>query len=839
MGKTTSSDESVDFVDLPTLRLDEGVYELPQTAALHEKFTQYSIERSCDICLLSPTLRSEYLDHHALAALFQDMSTLTPVFIISPNTSIRERYEQLQNGLHYSTAKWPLATVRADHSLTYRTKHMYSDDAPPGVIFTRYSTRLPNDDISKEIRAVLYDEAVKLKEDRWRDFCEWRERNEIPSVIYFVRDPLGPVYQRIKDSVDFTWTWTPHGLRNVLDSGDDLFTSEEESAPPYTHKARQLLRHKADEQIHQTHLCKEGPIVKAFSKLWDDYDQLEKAADDIDENELYAAVGIAQRAINGFSRLLSKLEYSDNYRAEHGKATSLSGRIEQVNATMDGLSGNAAAGRTPIEHVHNSLVELKETITESGPRNWKRGAVLTAIQKVYEDDDHVIVVLPDEPERDALLADLRIEREKLYSQARCHVHLHTPRSLPNAEPADYVLLYGPPKYGHRWLLRTCHAKHVAVLTYPHELGLLHNQVSSLNEALREATPVIPRESDGDRPVILDSVSPPRLFPDDSDLSVPADPTRAGYFDGVSIDIPNHDDHDTEEKPSPFADYELVDNGERKPIDELIDDVAGEFATEEPTYTPGDSFRGESASDRSRADGAEKVENCVDVRFTTGRAIALRRTDKLEVVNSEAGATVEKPAPAIQPGEKIVVVNDREVVREAVERLLLDSGNLDLVGYARLWKNQLQTEIERQDDSLDQFIERLEDHGLDKYRRTYRDYYHGRISLPKAKKSLHAIAKAYDMDEVLEHFDEVWWANHKIRMIKNDLIDLLKKRARNALASESEGDYVLDDELDIRLSDFDATDEAGDPFVEVHTVSSISEEQSLPKSQIGRLRTIKS
>lgn len=835
MRNRSSSGEPVELNELPGLRLEDGRYELPETEFVHERFTQYGVEEGSDLCIVSPTLQSGYLDHHALAALFQDMSTLTPIFIITPNTSVRDRYEQLRNGLHYSTDKWPLATVKADHSLTYRTEHFYSDDAPPGVIFTRYSTRLPNDDISSQLRGVLYDDAVKFEPDRWEDFRDWRERNDVPSVIYYIRDPLGQVFQRVKDEVDFTWSWTPYGLRNMLDVDNNPIHVNRESVPRSTQKERQLIRQKSLGQTHQVHLCTDGSVVDAFGALWDDFEELEAAADAIDEKELYAAVGISQRAINGFSRLTAKLEYSDNYRADHGKATSLSGRIGQVHATLNALSGDAAAGRTPVEHVHHSLAELKEAIIDAGPQDWKRGAVLRAMQKIYDNDERLILVLPDEPGRDALQADLQIERDQFYAEARHHIGLHTPWSLPNAEPADYLLLYGPPKYDHRWLLRTPHAPCVGVLAYQHELGLLHSQVQSLNASLRDATPV--EDNDGDHPAVVNAVSPPELFSTHEDSEVPGDPTTAGGFDGISIDIPDIESSGVEDGSKPFDDYELTDVDDQVSVEDLIRDVAGDFVTEDARYTPSEYGESSEGGDDSISSSTERVDECIDIRLTSGKAIALHPTEKIEIVNQDSGTMVEKPATAINPGEQIVAVQDRDVIREAVEKLLLESGHIDLVGFARLWKNQLKTEIERNDDSFTDFKEKLQAQGLDKWRGTYRDYYQGKITLPKAKKSLHAIAQAYEMKEVLDDFENVWKANYKIRNIKNDLIDLLKKRARNELVDRGEGDYVLDEELNIRLSDFDTADEDGNPFVQVYSVSEIIEEQTVSKGYVGRVRNI--
>jgi len=824
-----------EFIQLPHLRLDEGDYDLLPTERFHSKLVQSSVELGMDIAIITPTLHTGFLDYHALAALFQEMSCLTPVFIITPNTSIRDRYEQLKNGMQYSTAKWPLATVKADKTLSYRTTHVRSADAPPGVIFTRYSTRLPNDEISQDVRTVLYDDAVKFEDDRWERFQNWRGRNDVPGVVYLIRDPLGPVYQRIKNEIDAVWVWTPHGIQSVINKSGEELDNFENTVPDCTNRERELLNQRAEGQTHQIHACTEGPVVEAFADLWKAFEVLEDAAEDIDEKDLFVAVGVAKRAVNGFTRLLSNLEYSDNYRSEHGKATTLSGRIAQVKHIMEGLSGDAAAGRTPVEHVHHALCELRDTLTETNSPNWKRGAILTAMQKVTDENEDLIIVLPDEPSREALQADLRINRTDFYSESRQHFHLHTPRSLPNAEPANHLLIYGPPKYQHRWLLRTAHAPYVGILAYKHELGLLHSQVRDLNREFQQSTPDFDKDNGQTR--FLNSISTPDLYLDNAGSTVlqPSDPTNSGVYDGISIDIPDADDIRTD-TDTPFNDYELIEYDEEDSIEELIDGVTTEFGSGDVTYSPDDG----SSRSRKRSEGTKrtsKVDGCVEIRVKDNKAITLESSDTIEVVDPDAGATVKKPVSSVCRGEQVVTVEDREAIRDAVEKLLLDSGHIDLVAYARLWKNQLQTEIERRDDSLDEFIQRVEQEGLEKRRSTYRAWYYGDVHLPKAKKSLHALARAYEMEEVLEEFDNVWSANHKIRNIKRWFINLLKKESQEILSKDDDGDPVIDEELDIRLSDLDTTDDAGNPFVQAHIVTDIQEVGTVSRSQIGRWRNV--
>lgn len=112
MSRTDPSLSRLNLIELPHLRLNEGEYEFPQTESVHTNLIQSCVVLGKDIGIITPTLHSGYLDYYALAALFQDMSSLTPVFLVTPNTSVRDRYEQLKNGMHYSTAKWPLATVK-------------------------------------------------------------------------------------------------------------------------------------------------------------------------------------------------------------------------------------------------------------------------------------------------------------------------------------------------------------------------------------------------------------------------------------------------------------------------------------------------------------------------------------------------------------------------------------------------------------------------------------------------------------------------------------------------------------------------------------------------------
>ena len=202
-----------------------------------------------------------------------------------------------------------------------------------------------------------------------------------------------------------------------------------------------------------------------------------------------------------------------------------------------------------------------------------------------------------------------------------------------------------------------------------------------------------------------------------------------------------------------------------------------------------------------------------------------------------GTTVEKKLSDVKSGERVVLVRDYQAVRQAVEDHLMNMGKIDIVVRAHMWHQQLEIEIDESGDSLDEFRRKVDAAGATvSTEDAFEGWYTGRVNMPRSKEDLRAIVDAYDMEEVAEHFTDVWDANWKIRKIKREVVDQLKRQAADTLSDHDPNeDVVLHDELDVRLSDFDPTDSEGRPLVEQHTIQTVVEDVERPVSYVGQWR----
>lgn len=865
--------------DLPALKLDDAPYEVPYVEEVHAGLVQSAVRLEEDLCVVTPTLREEYLDYHALASLFSEMKKA--VLVMTPNSDVRDRYQYLENDslpsgqMQFAKTHWPLATVTSKETLSRKTSLAINNrrdrTKPPQFIYCKHSNRLPKGEAADRIDVVLYDDSLKFEYERWERFVEWREENDVSTVVYFVRDPTGPVAGQVKDEVDTTWAWTPSAIREGLESDVAADGGETEVVPETTPREEKLLKQRAEGIEYDLQVQAEGEVAESFDEAWSAVQDFDSLVNDIGEQDLYPVANAARRAVAGHARLLAKPKYSLKYRAGNHRATPHKTRIDKLERIRDSLSGDAGAAFGPLDDLIDDLRDLRETIEEAEHSSWKRGTLLASLKTVVDREESLILVCPDGASRKAIQSDLLIERSSLWNRATPHVDLHTYRTLPQAEPADQLLLYGPPKKSQRWILRACHAPRVTILAYPHELGLLVSQTSNLNATLENLTPLDATDPDSTRVAsdpegtrnysILDEVDTPSLADgaedDEADADNASSRTKASPpYDGVSIEVPDEEEVvefvESQETTSStrsggdsngeegLGDYQLVDTSDTRSIDDLLDETASEYRSEHQGGASSGASSTTSSSGSSRSGsggtGTTEVGGLIDVRTEDGYAQALEPTDEIEVVDAEAGTTVEKQATDVRSGEMVVVVHDRQAVRDAVEDQLVEAGHFDLVAQARMWYERLDVEIERHDDDLDDFIEKLEDEGLDKRRSTYRGYYHGRVNTPRAKDTLRAIARAYEMEDVLQNLDDVWDANYTIRNLKDDLIEELKKRIHESLV-DGDDDEFLDEDRDVRLSDFPVQDDDGRPFVEQHVIDCVVNDVTKPKSYVGRWRQV--
>lgn len=829
-----------------SVKLGKDPYELPPTEATHSLLVRTAIREERDLCLIPPTLRQEYLDRHTLEGLYEMMGMdRRAIMIMSRNSDVRDRYEEIVGPFQFSTGRWPLSSVRPDGSLVPKTQHYVTKDAPPAVIYAKWATRLPAREHTQTIQAVLYDENVGFDEERFEKFEQWRANADIPTVIYYIRDPLGDTYDRIKDEVDSTWVWTKSRLREVCRWTEDGDSScqhlvDSNTVPPCTARETQLLKHKITGQTYEPHVCNTGPVVEQFDRVWTAYEDFQTVVNKIDETNLRQAKFYLRDTIARFSRLVALLEQSNIYRATHGKATTLLGRIGALRQMKSDLTGDAQAGEVALQQAIYELEDLAELLDDPDNQAWKRGAVLSAMLQVTDNDEQLLVVAPDEPEAKALEADLYINRRKFWVEAEEQVTICTPNTINVESPADHLLLYGPPQYEDRWILRSPHGANVSILAYPHELGLLFSQASSLNRAIEAATPrqVPPGDSDTAGRILASAADglPKTPLSDEGDSDRPPTSTSPD-LDGVQILIP---DADSVEKgdvsgSQTFKSNEQADQNKRDRLNSLIERSLSKFDEASGGYAPQSSGRDGTSTSPPEWERRD-VEGCIELIGRDGYRMANKPEKTVEVVRLDAEIRVSKELSKVREGEIVVSVRDRMEIRSHVERQLFDMGEAEIVVKANKWKDHLTREIERRGDTFEDFKRRLEQTGISKKRdSTYRDWYHGSITMPKSRDSLYYITEAYDLDEVQAELEVCWTANQTIRRVKNTLIEKWLDQAQADLLSKVAGvdDLIENDfDLDIRLSDFEKVDDDGEDLVIVHQIKKIRRDVTVPHSYLS-------
>jgi hypothetical protein len=726
-----------------------------------------------------------------------------------------------------------------------KTQHYVTEDAPPAVIYAKWATRLPNPEHAKTIQAVLYDENVGFDEERFEKFEQWREAADVPTVVYYIRDPLGDTYDRIKGEVDSTWMWTKSRLQEVCrwtEDEDPSFQSlvDSDTVPPCTVRETQLLKNKIVGQTYEPHVCNTGPVAEQFDRVWSSYQDFQTVVNKIDETKLKKAKFYLRDTIARFSRLVALLEQSNIYRATHGKATTLSGRVGALRQMKSDLTGDAQAGKVALQQAIYELEDLAELLNDPDNQAWKRGAVLSAMLQVTDNDEQLLVVAPDEPEAKALEADLYINRRKFWVDAEKQVTICTPNTINVESPADHLLLYGPPQYEDRWILRSPHGASVSILAYPHELGLLFSQARSLNLTVETATPrqIPPEDSETTGRILASAAEDLPKTPLSEDGNSDSPPTVASPdLDGIQILIPDSDSVEEGEVSGSqtFKSNEQTDQNKRDRLNSLIERSLSKFDEASGGYTPSSSGGDETSTSQSEWERRD-VEGCIELVGQDGYRMANKPDKTVEVVRLDAEVRVSKELSKVKVGEIVVSVRDRMEIRSHVERQLFDMGEAEVVVKANKWKDHLAREIERRGDTFEEFKQRIERTKIEpKGDGTYRNWYHGTITMPKARDSLYYITEAYDLDEVQEELEVCWAANQTIRRVKNTLIEKWLDQAQADLLSNAmEVDDLIENDfdLDIRLSDFEKVDDEGEDLVLVHQIKEVKRDITVPHSYLS-------
>ncbi|AQL41653.1 hypothetical protein BV210_02505 [Halorientalis sp. IM1011] len=804
------------FISSGNLADEERLVYFPATTRVHAGLISAMVERGQDLVIVTPSDRAEFLHLHALEALFgPKVDGRNAVFLLSSNTEFRERFRQLaptsmrppHDKSRYAREETPIANVTKDGSLATVTKNLNHPDKPARFLFSYTSTRIPSNDVGDRIRCVIYDDSVKYDEERLLRLRKWKQRNDVPAIVYFTSNPTSDLVEKLRGRA-FLWAWPPRLLSAVVksdqDSGHEWIGTDEEVSP--TTRRAQVVARREQNRVSglsiEVHTCGDGDLLTALKRANDRRARFEYLARELNADILKRGQQLVRYALGSFRELLTPLDVADF----HARRTTISSRLAQLDRFAGRIASDPEANPATgtFRDVVSALEELEE-LWDNVPASDKKQGVLVdnLLYGALDRGDSISVVTATESQQQALTTFLQSEHAALYRDLGDDLSIHDTRSVRSADPTDHVVLYGALRWGDRDLLRTDVATDAIVLAYPIEMGLLHSQVDALEDSF---------ESIADKTFwkVIDKLT--RITTDER-----ADVER------VNIDLPEYEEPNTSDLGEDIS----VDEAEGEDLGEIVRGYETDYEDSED-FDPTEYET--SSTHQTTTSGGQTETDCLDVHFDGGLSMYLRKDTEVYTVREGHDKLFKKTASRLKEHDVIVHLGDTDEMRDQLYALIRERGDVGLYYYANLWKVNLEAALEETGDDLDDFVEKMEQQGLDKNRGTYERWYKMEVHRTRSKKSFWAIADAYDLDGVKENFSQVWNAVQEMETIYSRLKKALRQTALRSAADGTLDDVMLSESPDIRLSDF----EIGKYLFRLE-VQSIEEGVKAKSSQIVRLR----
>ena len=804
------------FISSGNLADKERLVYFPTTTRVHAGLLNAMIERGQDLVVVTPSDRVEFLHLHALEALFgPKVDGRNAVFLLSSNTEFRERFRQLaptsirppHDKSRYAREEAPIANVTKDGSLATVTKNLNHPDKPARFLFSYTSTRIPSDDVGDRVRCVIYDDSVKYDEERLLRLRKWKQRNDVPAVVYFTSNPTSDLVEKLRGRA-FLWTWPPRLLSAVVESDRDSgheWVGTDEEVSPTTHRAQVVAKREQNRVSGlsiDVHTCGDGDLLTALERANGRRARFEYLARELDADILKRGQQLVRYALGSFRELLTPFDLADF----HARRTTISSRLAQLDRFAGRIASDPEANPATgtFRDVVSALKELEELWDDVPAGDKKQGVLVdNLLYGALDKGDSISVVAATESQKQALTTFLQSEHAALYRDLGDDLSIHDTHSVRSAEPTDHVVLYGALRWGDRDLLRTDVATDAIVLAYPIEMGLLHSQVDALKDSFK---------SIADTPFwdVIDKLT--HIATDE-----PADIER------VNIDLPEYEEPSTSDLGKDIS----VDEAEGEDLGEIVRGYETDYEASEDF----DPTEYETSSTQETTTSGGRIEtDCLDVHFDDGLSMYLRKDTEVYTVREGHNKLFKKNASRLKEHDVVVHLEDTDEMRDQLYALIRERGDVGLYYYANLWKVNLEAALEEAGDDLDDFVEKMKRQGLDKGRGTYERWYEMEVHRTRSKKSFWAIAEAYDLEGVKENFNQVWNAVQEMETIYSRLKKALRQTALRSAADGTLDDVMLSESPDIRLSDF----EIGKYLFRLD-VKAIEGGVEAKSSQIGRLR----
>lgn len=804
------------FISSGSLADEKRPVHFPATTRVHAGLLGAMVERGQDLVVVTPSDRAEFLHLHALEALFgPKVDGRNAVFLLSSNTEFRERFRQLaptsiqppHDKARYAREETPIANVTTDGSLATVTKNLNHPDKPARFLFSYSSTRIPSDDVGDRVRCVIYDDSVKYEEGRLRRLLNWKQRNDVPAIVYFTSNPTSDLVEKLRKRA-FVWTWPPQMLSSIVESGRDSghgWMRTDQELSPTTRRSQTVAKREQNRVSGlsiDVHTCGDGDLLTALKRANSRRAKFEYLTRELDADILRRGQQLVRYALGSFRELLTPLDVADF----HARRTTISSRLAQLDRFAGRIvsdpEANPATGT--FRDVVSALKELEE-IWDNVPASEKKQGVLVnnLLYGAINRGDSISVVTATESQQQALTTFLQSEHAALYRDLGDDLSIHDTHSVRSADPTDHVVIYGALRWSDRDLLRTDVATDAIVLAYPIEMGLLHSQVDAVEEAFN---------------LIADT-----RFWDVSDKLTRIVTGEPADVERVSIDLPEYEEPST----SDLGEDITVDATEGEDLGEIVRGYETDYEdTKEFNPTEYET----SSTQQTTTSGGRTETDCFNIHFDDGLSMYLGKNTEVYTLRKGHNKLFKKNASRLKEHDVVVHLEDTDEMRDQLYALIRERGDVGLYYYANLWKVNLEAALEETDDDLGDFVKKMEQQGLNKIHDTYEGWYEMDVHRTRSKESFWAIAEAYDLEAVKENFNQVWNAVQEMETIYGRLKKALRQTALRSAADGTLDDVMLSESPDIRLSDF----EIGKYLFRLE-VKSIEEDVEVKTSQIGRLR----
>lgn len=804
------------FIKSGNLAEEEKLVHFPSTTEVHAGLLHAMVENHQSIVVVNPWDTSHYLHLLALEALFvPKIRDRNAIFLLSSNTQYREQFRHLapksilppHTNARYSRQETPIANVTADGSLAKVTKNLRYPEKPARFLFSYTSTRIPSDEVGSRVRCVLYDDSVKYERERHDRLIKWRERNDVPCIVYFTSDPTSDLIQNSKEET-FIWTWPPRLFSEVVEEDRERveeWSDGEDECSSTTRRSRVVAareRNRTEGLSVEVHTCGGGDLNGRLKRANRRRARFEYLARKLDSETLQAGKPLVRYALGSFRELLTPLDISEF----HARRRTLSSRIAGLERFQSRIVADpeASPAAGTFRDVVDALKELKDTWDDAPPGDKKEGVLVDNIlYGVLERGESVSVVTASEGQQQALDTFLRSEYAPLYRDLGDDLSIHNSQSIRSSEPTDNVVLYGALRWRDRNLLRTDVATDAVILTYPIETALLRSQVEGIESG-------------------FDAIAAAEFWETIDGLTRSA-VGREADVETLDIDVPE----DEEAMTSSLGDEISVDEGDDEDIGGIVRGYETDYESDE-AFDPSEyQF---SSTGNATTDGGRTETGCVHLQFTEGSSMFLRERDKVHTIREGHDKLFKKDASKIEPTNVVVHLENIDAMRDKLYALIRERGDVGLYYYANMWKVNLEAALNETGDDIDDFIEKMRQQGLSKQRITYERWYNMEVSRTRSKKSFWAIAEAYELDGVKENFNRVWNAVNDMQTMYDRLKRALRQTALRSAARGALDDTMLSESPDVRLSDF----EIGRYLCQLE-VSAVGRDVEAKRSQIGRLQ----